>query len=76
MKMLKDLVRLDQRVDNLEKHFGQAEKDLKEIRTSTEKVSKSGERITELEFGENTSNGNNLGQIKTDGITLIDQAHK
>ena len=76
MKMLKDLVRLDQRVDNLEKHFGQAEKDLKEIRTSTEKVSKSGERITELEFGENTSNGNNLGQKKTDGITLIDQAHK
>ena len=76
MKMLKDLARLDQRVDNLEKHFGQAEKDLKEIRTSTEKVSRSGERITELEFGENTSDDNNLGQRKTDGITLIDQAHK
>ena len=76
MKMLKDLARLDQRVDNLEKHFGQAEKDLKEIRTSTEKVSRSGERITELEFGENTSDDNNLGQRKTDGITLIDQAYE
>ena len=76
MKMLKDLARLNQRVDNLEKHFGQAEKDLKEIRTSTEKVSRSGERITELEFGENTSDDNNLGQRKTDGITLIDQAYE
>jgi len=75
LKMLKDLARLDQRVDNLEKHFGQAEKDLKEIRTSTEKVSKSGERITELEFGENSSNEENLGQRNEDGITLIDQAY-
>ena len=72
MKMLKDLARLDQRVDNLEKHFGQAEKDLKEIRTSTEKVSRSGERITELEFGENSSNDNNLGQRRTGDITFID----
>ena len=50
--MLKDVGRLDQRVENLEKHFGQAEKDLREIRTSAEKVVRRGEHITEIELGE------------------------
>lgn len=51
-RMLQDVSRLDQRVENLERHFGQAEKDLREIRTSSEKVSRRGERITEIELGE------------------------
>ena len=50
MKMLRDVARLDQRVENLEKHFGQAEKDLKGIRVSAEKVTNRGERITEIEL--------------------------
>jgi DNA recombination protein RmuC len=51
-RMLQDVGRLDQRVENLERHFGQAEKDLREIRTSAEKVVRRGERITEIELGE------------------------
>jgi DNA recombination protein RmuC len=50
--MLADVSRLDQRVENLERHFGQAEKDLREIRTSAEKVMRRGDRITEIELGE------------------------
>ena len=50
MKMLRDVARLDQRVENLEKHFSQAEKDLKGIRVSAEKVTNRGERITEIEL--------------------------
>jgi DNA recombination protein RmuC len=52
MTMLGDVSRLDQRVENLEKHFSLAEKDLREIRTSAEKITRRGERITEIEMGE------------------------
>ena len=52
MHMLQDVGRLDQRVENLERHFGQAEKDLREIRTSAEKVTRRGERITEIELSD------------------------
>ena len=54
-RMLQDVGRLDQRVENLERHFGQAEKDLREIRTSAEKVVRRGEHITEIELGEDES---------------------
>ena len=50
--MLQDVGRLDQRVENLERHFNQAEKDLREIRTSSEKIMRRGDRITEIEVGE------------------------
>jgi len=52
LTMMEDIGRLDQRVENLEKHFSQAEKDLREIRTSAGKITRRGERIGELEFGE------------------------
>lgn len=50
--MLQDIGRLDQRVENLERHFNQAEKDLREIRISAEKVVRRGEHITEIELGD------------------------
>lgn len=53
--MLQDVGRLDQRVENLEKHFGQAEKDLREIRTSAEKIVRRGEHITEIEIGDDNA---------------------
>ena len=52
LRMLQDVSRLDQRVESLEKHFSMAEKDLREIRTSAEKVTRRGERITEFELAE------------------------
>jgi DNA recombination protein RmuC len=51
-KMAQDVSRLDGRVDNLQKHFGLAEKDLREIRISAEKVSKRAGRIEEMELDE------------------------
>ena len=50
--MLDDVRRLDDRVDNLKKHFAQTEKDLREIGTSTERITKRGERILEVELEE------------------------
>jgi DNA recombination protein RmuC len=47
-----DVSRLDSRVANLQRHFGQAEEDLRQIRISTEKVQKRAVKIQELELDE------------------------
>ncbi len=48
--MMKDALRLDDRVGKLQRHFEQASEDVRQIRISTEKVSKRAERIEEMEF--------------------------
>ncbi len=48
--ILKDVLRLDDRVAKLQRHFDQAGEDVRQIRISTEKVAKRAERIEELEF--------------------------
>ena len=45
-----DITRLDDRVDSLERHFDQAQRDIKDIRTSASKVLKRGERISAAEL--------------------------
>ncbi len=47
-----DVGRLDGRVDNLLRHFGQAEADLRQIRISTEKVQKRTVRIQEVDLSD------------------------
>jgi DNA recombination protein RmuC len=50
--MMSDVVRLDDRVGNLQRHFDLAVKDMSEIRTSADKVVKRGERIRDVELEE------------------------
>ncbi len=50
--VLKDVARLDDRVGKLQNHFGQASEDLRQIRISTEKVTKRGEKIAQVELEE------------------------
>ena len=47
-ELTKDVVRLDKRVGELARHFGQAQTDVKEIQTSTEKIMKRGTRIENI----------------------------
>ncbi len=47
-RMAGDVDRLVKRVDNLSKHFNLAEKDIREITTSAEKVARRAEAITEV----------------------------
>jgi len=49
--LMGDVNRLRDRVENLDKHFGQANSDIKQILTSTDKIVSRGERIQEVEFG-------------------------
>lgn len=49
-KLLEDIERLDSRVAKLDAHFRQAQDDVTQIRVSTDKIMKRGERIETLEF--------------------------
>lgn len=49
-KMMDDVQRLDARVEALDRHFAQAEKDIRLIKTSTEKIVRKGEKIAEVEL--------------------------
>ena len=53
--LLEDVRRLDERVDNLKKHFQQTEKDIREIDISADRITKRGERILETDLGEQTT---------------------
>ncbi len=50
LRLMEDLSRLDDRVRKLQTHFGQAQKDIDQILTSTDKLTKRGNKIEMLEF--------------------------
>jgi DNA recombination protein RmuC len=52
VRLMDDVSRLDDRVRKLQGHFALTAKDIDQIVTSTEKVTRRGRRIEELEFGE------------------------
>ncbi len=51
-RMLDDVIRLDERVGKLQKHFDQATDDVRQIRISTEKVGKRAEKIEDIQLGD------------------------
>lgn len=53
--LLQDVGRLDDRVGKLQRHFAQANDDLRDIRISTEKIARRGDRIEALELDEPAS---------------------
>jgi DNA recombination protein RmuC len=52
VRLMEDVGRLDERVRKLQGHFGQAAKDIDDILVSSSKVTKRGQKIEALEFGE------------------------
>lgn len=52
VRLVEDVVRLRERVDKLDMHFRQAQEDVGQIRTSTEKITRRGQRIETLDFAE------------------------
>ncbi|QND54104.1 DNA recombination protein RmuC [Phyllobacterium sp. 628] len=52
IRLMEDVVRLDDRVRRLQTHFGQANKDIDDILVSSSKVTKRGQKIEALEFVE------------------------
>ncbi len=66
LTLLKDVERLDGRVEKLQRHFGQATEDVRQIRISTEKVTSRAERIEDIQL-EDASPAEEL-----DGPRLVD----
>ena len=56
-KLLDDVRRLGDRVEKLDNHFRQASDDVAQIRTSSDKIVKRGERIEALEFEDKPAQG-------------------
>jgi DNA recombination protein RmuC len=52
IRLMEDVARLDDRVRKLQVHFGQASRDIDDILVSSGKVTKRGQKIEALEFGE------------------------
>ena len=50
IRLMEDVSRMDERVQKLDTHFRQAQKDVEMILTSSGKVSKRGRRIVDLDF--------------------------
>ncbi len=51
-RLMDDVHRLRERVLNLQKHFGQSQKDIEQVLTSSDKISGRGRKIEQLEFDE------------------------
>ena len=51
--LVTDVKRLDDRVAKLDQHFTQAQRDIQEIRTSTSKITRRGQRIEDYDVDEN-----------------------
>jgi len=69
-RMLKDVIRLDERVGKLQKHFDQATDDVRQIRISTEKVGKRAEKIEELQLGDDGA----PARLESDATEAVPQA--
>jgi len=59
-KLLVDVERLDKRVSNLQSHFDLAVKDVNEIRISSDKVTKRGLAIEQVELGDDSAASEDL----------------
>ena len=62
--LMEDIQRLNERVLNLQRHFGQANKDMEQIIISSEKISSRGQKIDTLDFKQNTSPKENSEKSK------------
>jgi DNA recombination protein RmuC len=54
LKLLEDVSRLDKRVTSLQTHFGQAQRDIGDIQTSTGKIARRAERIEDIQLSDET----------------------
>jgi DNA recombination protein RmuC len=61
-KILEDVLRLDDRVGKLQRHFDQANDDVRHIRISTEKVIKRAERIEEVQLEDIATSAEEIGR--------------
>lgn len=73
IRLMEDVARVDERVRRLQTHFGQSAKDIDEILVSTSKVTRRGQKIEALEFGESEAEARGGGPAKAEpGVRVAD----
>ncbi|MFK7793385.1 MAG: DNA recombination protein RmuC [Devosiaceae bacterium] len=63
-RLVDDIVRLDDRVGKLATHFGQAQRDIEQIQTSTGKITKRGDRIGNLDVAPGNAAERETGAVE------------
>ena len=61
--LYKDVERLGDRVENLDRHFGQAAKDIAEIKVSSDKAARRARRLDNFDFEELAPEGESAGVV-------------
>ncbi|TIT87108.1 MAG: DNA recombination protein RmuC, partial [Mesorhizobium sp.] len=64
IRLMEDVGRVDERVRRLQTHFTQSAKDIDDILVSTSKVTKRGQKIEALEFGEGEAEAPRGGRVE------------
>ena len=64
-ELYRDIERLGERVGNLDRHFGQAAKDIEDIKISSDKAGKRARRLDNFDFEELAAEGNVIPLAKT-----------
>lgn len=72
IRLMEDVSRLDDRVRKLAGHFGQAQKDIDQILVSSDKVTKRGNRITDLDFEEVKQVDGDRHDDKKPGLKVVE----
>jgi DNA recombination protein RmuC len=67
IRMMEDVNRLDERVRKLQGHFALTQKDIEQILTSTDKVTKRGQKIEALEFGAEREGAEDRSEVLENG---------
>jgi DNA recombination protein RmuC len=67
IRMMEDVNRLDERVRKLQGHFALTQKDIEQILTSTDKVTKRGQKIEALEFGAEREGADDRSEVLENG---------
>lgn len=73
IRLMEDVERLDDRVRKLDGHFRLAQKDVEQILTSSDKVTKRGTRISDLDFqDEKKVEGGSVGEDKARRLKVVE----
>ena len=67
-----DVERLGARVENLDRHFGQAAKDIEEIKISSDKASKRARRLDNFDFEELAPDQTAISPARVIGATAAE----
>jgi DNA recombination protein RmuC len=67
IRLMEDISRLDDRVRKLQTHFGQSQKDIDQILTSTDKITKRSTKIESMDFQDNAPQ---------EGINAVEKSEK